>query len=97
MNQPLIQLMEPVLFNGFEVRFCAYGFGWGYRSFAISYKAFDESHESGMMTREQICVAFRLARQQIMQAVLQHDLNCYQGQLIWLSLATQPLDALSRA
>jgi hypothetical protein len=86
MNEPMIWITVPDLSQGFTVRFSAYGFGWGYRAFAVSYEAVCESLGAGDTTEEQIRLAFQLGKRQILQAVLQHESLSYQGQRISLSL-----------
>jgi hypothetical protein len=92
MNEPLIWMTVPVLSNDSAVWFAAYGFGWGYRSFAISYEAVCESFGAADTTDAQIRLAFQLANRHILRAVQQYGLLPYKGQRIRLSL-----DGLSRS
>jgi hypothetical protein len=91
MNEPLIWMTGPVLLNDSAVWFAAYGFGWGYRSFAISYEAVCDSLGAADTTDAQIRLAFQLGRRHILQAVQQYGSLPYEGQRIRLSL-----DGLSR-
>lgn len=91
MKQPMILITEPALSHESAVWFSAYGFGWGYRSFAISYEAIRESLGAGDTTDEQIYLAFQLGQRQIIKAVLQNASPCYRGQRISLSLKTPAL------
>ncbi|KAA1014303.1 hypothetical protein FVF58_05385 [Paraburkholderia panacisoli] len=86
MNQPMIWITAPDLSQGSTVRFSAYGFGWGYRAFSVSYEAVCESLGAADSTEEQIRLAFQLGKRQILRAVLQHESLPYQGQRIALSL-----------
>jgi hypothetical protein len=89
MNQPVIWITAPDLSDGSTVRFSAYGFGWGYRAFAVSYEAVCESLGAGDTTEEQIRLAFQLGKRQILQAVLQHETLSYKGQRISLLLESR--------
>ncbi|HTR05497.1 MAG TPA: hypothetical protein VMJ11_02290 [Paraburkholderia sp.] len=86
MNEPLIGMTEPVLSNDSAVWFAAYGFGWGYRSFAISYEALRDSLGAADTTDAQIRLAFQLGKRHILQAVQQYGSLPYEGQRIRLSL-----------
>jgi hypothetical protein len=85
MNQPMIWITAPDLSDGSTVWFSAYGFGWGYRAFAVSYEVICESLGAGDTTEEQVRLAFQLGKRQILQAVLQHESLSYKGQRITLS------------
>lgn len=86
MNQPVIWITAPDLSQGSTVRFSAYGFGWGYRAFAVSYEAVCESLGARDITEEQIRLAFQLGKRQILRAVLQAESFPYHGQRLSLSL-----------
>jgi hypothetical protein len=86
MNQPMIWITAPDLSQRATVRFSAYGFGWGYRAFSVSYEAVCESLGAGDTTEEQIRLAFQLGKRQILRAVLQHESIPYRGQRISLCL-----------
>ncbi|APR39304.1 hypothetical protein BTO02_28810 [Paraburkholderia sp. SOS3] len=67
--------------------FTAYGFGWGYRAFAVPYQVMAEAPDADAADEEQIRLAFESVRADILQAVLRHALSPYSGQRISLSLA----------
>ena len=81
MNQPMIWITAPDLSQAATVRFSAYGFGWGYRAFEVSYEAACESLGAGDTTEEQIRLAFQLGK-----PVLRHGSLPYHGQRISLFL-----------
>jgi len=85
MSQPLVWITSPVL-HGNTVWFTAYGFGWGYRAFAVPYQVILEPLDADDVRDEQIRLAFESGRSDILQAVLQHQLSPYGGERIWLSL-----------
>jgi hypothetical protein len=93
MNQLVIWMTEPTLTNESSVWFSAYGFGWGFRAFALSYEALCESLGAGDTSDQQINLAFQLGRRRILQAVQQHEWLPYQGDRIWISLAESPADS----
>lgn len=97
MNQPTIWITAPFLVAGSAVYFSAYGFGWGYRAFAISYEAVYESLGARNTTDEQVHVAFQLGKRQIIDAVLRHESPPYDGQRILLSLENSPRSTASEA
>ncbi|HXZ06791.1 MAG TPA: hypothetical protein VEI25_01915 [Paraburkholderia sp.] len=86
MNQRTISISAPLLVAGSAVYFSAYGFGWGYRAFAISYEAVHESLGARNTSDEQIRLAFQLSRRQIIDAVLRYESPAYEGQRFLLSL-----------
>ncbi|XUW89972.1 hypothetical protein OH764_08005 [Burkholderia sp. M6-3] len=86
MKEPLILMTVPVLSNDCAVWFAAYGFGWGYRAFAISYEAVVDSLGAADATDAQIRLAFQLGRRHILRAVQQYGSIPYEGQRIRLSL-----------
>jgi hypothetical protein len=85
MSQPLVSITSPVL-RGTTVWFTAYGFGWGYRAFAVPYQAIQEALDPDDIGDEQIRLAFESGRSDILQAVLQYELSPYDGERIRLSL-----------
>ncbi|WP_321939884.1 hypothetical protein [Paraburkholderia sp. J8-2] len=86
MNQPSIWITPPVLTHGTDVWFSAYGFGWGYRAFSISYESVCTALGAADLTEEQIRLAFQLGKQTLLRAILQNDFQLYGGQRIWLPL-----------
>lgn len=86
MNEPLIWTTEPILSNASAVWFAAYGFGWGYRAFAISYDAVCGSLGAANTTDTQIHLAFQLGQRRILRAVRQYGSLPHEGGRIWLTL-----------
>ncbi|SOE86938.1 hypothetical protein SAMN05446935_7469 [Burkholderia sp. YR290] len=86
MNEPLIWMTVPVLSNESAVWFAAYGFGWGYRAFAISYDAVCDSLGAADTTDAEIRLAFSVRKATILQAVQRYGSLPYEGQRIRLSL-----------
>ena len=97
MNQPMIWITAPVLVAGSAVYFSAYGFGWGYRAFAISYEAVHETLGARNTTDEQVHVAFQLGKRQIIDAVLRLESPSYEGQRILLTLQSAPRSTASES
>lgn len=92
MNEPLIWITAPVLSDESAVWFAAYGFGWGYRAFAVSYEVVCDSLGAADVTHAQIRLAFQLGRRRILEAVQRYGSLPYEGQRIRISL-----DGLSRS
>jgi hypothetical protein len=88
-NEPLILMTLPVLSNDSAVWFSAYGFGWGYRAFAISYEAVCDSLGAADVTDAQIRLAFQLGRRHVLHAVQKYGALPYEGQRIRLALDGQ--------
>jgi hypothetical protein len=86
MDEPMIRIAAPVLHKEFAVWFAAYGFGWGYRAFAISYDTVCDSLGAADTTDAQIRLAFQLGTRQVLQAVQQYGASPYEGNRISLSL-----------
>lgn len=86
MDEPMIRIAAPVLHKEFAVWFAAYGVGWGYRAFAISYDTVCDSLGAADTTDAQIRLAFQLGTRQVLQAVQQYGASPYEGNRISLSL-----------
>jgi hypothetical protein len=71
------------------VWFSAYGFGWGYRAFALPYEAVREHLGAGDLTDQQIRLAFELGKRRILQVVEVCGEMSYEGQRVSL-----PVDKL---
>ncbi|ASW04404.1 hypothetical protein CJU94_40385 (plasmid) [Paraburkholderia aromaticivorans] len=84
MNQLSVQLTPPVLSQDSAVWFSAYGFGWGYRAFALPYEAVRERLGAGDTTDQQIRLAFELGKRRILQAVEPCGEMPYEGQRVSL-------------
>ncbi|WP_412530138.1 hypothetical protein [Burkholderia lata] len=82
MNVQPIQSTLLVLPNTATLRFSAYGFGWGYRSFSLPY-AFIREHLGAWDTSEQqIRLAFELNRLQILRVIVPCAEAPYRGEVI---------------
>jgi len=58
MNLPIVQFTAPVLCRDSAIWFSAYGFGWGYRAFAIPYDAMRACLGTEDLTDQQVRLAF---------------------------------------
>ena len=86
MNQPSICISAPVSSHRGEIWFSAYGFGWGYRAFAISYDDACESLGASDVTEEQIRLAFQSGEQTLLRAIRHNVSRPAEGKRIRLSL-----------
>ncbi len=86
MYRPSIWITPPLLVHGTDVWFSAYGFGWGYRAFAISLESVRTSLGAADSSDEQFRLAFQLGTQTLLRAIREHNFQPYAGERIWLAL-----------
>jgi len=84
MDQLTVQFTAPVLSRDALVLFSAYGFGWGYRAFAVPYEVVHERLGAGGMTDQQIRLAFELGKRRVLEAVESCGKLPYEGQRVSL-------------
>jgi hypothetical protein len=86
MDRPGTSLTSPILSPAAEVWFSAYGFGWGYCSFALPAEAICEKLGAANDTARQLMLAFELGKVRLLHAVDQKTLPAT-GERIELSAA----------
>ncbi|HEY3598680.1 MAG TPA: hypothetical protein VGL08_14360 [Paraburkholderia sp.] len=70
MDQPGTRFTAPILSVDSAVWFSAYGFGWGYRAFALPSKVTCESLGAADETPKQMLLAFELGKHRLLRAVV---------------------------
>ena len=68
--QPIRSTLLVLLPNTATLRFSAYGFGWGYRSFSLPYAIVREFLGASDTSEQQIRLAFELNRLQLLSAIV---------------------------
>lgn len=69
MEQPRLVITAPILFADSAVWFSAYGFGWGYRAFALPFEVVREGLGARNETAQQVRLAFELNKRRIVKAI----------------------------
>jgi hypothetical protein len=69
MNQPHIEISRPTVMGGQTVFFSAFGFGWGYCSFALPVEVICEVLGAANTSAKQLILAFELGKRRILHAV----------------------------
>lgn len=69
MNQSNIEISRPILLDGQTVLFSAFGFGWGYCSFALPVEVICEVLGAADTRAPQLALAFELGKRRIRSAV----------------------------
>ena len=87
MDQPRTFITAPILCADSAVWFSAYGFGWGYRAFALPFEVICEELGARDETVQQVRLAFKLNRRRILRAVQQCGAASATGERITLSVA----------
>jgi hypothetical protein len=85
-DHPHFDISRPILVDGSTLLFSAFGFGWGYCSFALPVKVICEEFGAANTSARQLALAFELGKQRIQRAVEQRAIFGH-GCLIWLSSA----------
>ncbi|WP_177207594.1 hypothetical protein [Burkholderia contaminans] len=80
--QPIRSTLLVLLPNTATLRFSAYGFGWGYRSFSLPYAIVREFLGASDTSEQQIRLAFELNRLQLLSAIVPCAETPYQGEVI---------------
>jgi hypothetical protein len=80
MKQPSIQMTAPLLSEDATVWFSVYGFGWGYRAFALPYETVCSRLGAGDTSDQQIRLAFELSKRLILDAVQRNSGQPYEGE-----------------
>lgn len=62
-------ITAPILFADSAVWFSAYGFGWGYRAFALPFEVVREGLGARNETAQQVRLAFELNKRRIVKAI----------------------------
>ncbi|SIT39981.1 conserved hypothetical protein [Paraburkholderia ribeironis] len=84
MDQPHIDISRPILVGSSTILFSAFGFGWGYCSFALPVKVICEELGAADTSARQLALAFELGKQRIQRAVQQRAIFGH-GRVIRLS------------
>jgi hypothetical protein len=71
MRQAGIQVTRPILHDDASVWFSVFGFGWGYRAYAVSVDTVCKELGAANTTPGQIGIAFELGKQKILRAIEQ--------------------------
>jgi hypothetical protein len=87
MDQPHTDITAPILYADSAVWFSAYGFGWGYRAFALPFEVVCEELGARNQTEQQVRLAFELNKRRILGAVQQYEEAPATGERITLSVA----------
>ena len=70
MDQP-INLTSPTFISDSTIWFSAYGFGWGYRAFALPAHAVREKLGAADESAKQLALAFELGKRRILRTIEQ--------------------------
>jgi hypothetical protein len=89
MDQPHIEITAPILCTASAVWFSAYGFGWGYRAFALPFDVVCEELGARDETEQQVRLAFELSKRRILGAVQQYEAAPTTGERITLSVSAR--------
>lgn len=84
MNQPDVGITRPILSDDAAVWFSAYGFGWGYRAFAIPFEVVCAELGATDPVPRQVLIAFELGKRRILQTIDQQPPS-YTGERVTLS------------
>jgi hypothetical protein len=88
MDQPRTVITAPILCaDSAAVWFSAYGFGWGYRAFALPFEVVCEELGARNETVQQVRLAFELNKRRILRTVQQYGAASPTGERITLSVA----------
>ena len=87
MDQPHTFMTAPILCGDSTVWFSAYGFGWGYCAFALSFEVVCEELGARYETVQQVRLAFELNKRRILRTVQQCGAASATGERITLSVA----------
>jgi hypothetical protein len=87
MDQPRTVITDPILCADSAVWFSAYGFGWGYRAFALPFEVVCEELGARNETVQQVRLAFELNKRRILRTVQQYGAASATGERITLSVA----------
>jgi hypothetical protein len=85
MHKTRVTITAPILSRDAVVRFSAYGFGWGYRAFALPYEAVCKQLGARDESEQQITLAFELGRLRILRGIEKFATLSYEGQRFTLS------------
>jgi hypothetical protein len=86
MDQPSTIITDPILCAD-SVWFSAYGFGWGYRAFALPFEVVCEELGARNETLQQVRLAFELNKHRIRRIVQHYAAASATGERITLSVA----------
>jgi hypothetical protein len=86
MDQPRTVMTAPILCADSAVWFSAYGFGWGYRAFALPFEVVCEELGARNETVQQVRLAFELNKRRILRTVQQYGAASATGERITLSV-----------
>ncbi|MFD1554941.1 hypothetical protein ACFSHT_04750 [Paraburkholderia silviterrae] len=86
MDQPRTVITDPILFADSAVWFSAYGFGWGYRAFALPFEVVCEELGARNETVQQVRLAFELNKRRLLTTVQQYRAASATGERITLSV-----------
>jgi hypothetical protein len=84
MDQSRTVISAPILCAD-SVWFSAYGFGWGYRAFALPFEVVCKELGARNETVQQVRLAFELNKRRILRTVQQHGAASTTGERITLS------------
>ncbi|WP_199731124.1 hypothetical protein [Paraburkholderia sp. RAU2J] len=87
MDQPRTVITAPIHCADSAVWFSAFGFGWGYRAFALPFEVVCEELGARNETAHQVRLAFELNKRRILRAVQQYGAASATGERITLSVA----------
>lgn len=69
-DQPVkVAISRPILSDDMVVWFSAYGFGWGYRAFALPFEVVCQKFGAASPTPKQVLLAFELGKWRILQLI----------------------------
>ncbi|WP_429574113.1 hypothetical protein [Paraburkholderia sp. UCT70] len=87
MDQQRTVITAPILCADSAVWFSAYGFGWGYRAFALPFEVVCEELGARNETVQQVRLAFELNKRRILRTVQQYGAASATGERITLTVA----------
>jgi hypothetical protein len=87
MDQPRTDITAPILCSAAAVWFSVYGFGWGYRAFALPFDIVCKELGARNETEQQVRLAFELSKRRILGAVQQYETAPATGERITLSVS----------
>jgi hypothetical protein len=84
MTESPLHMTAPLLSRNAAVWFSVYGFGWGYRAYALPHDAVCARLGANDTSEHQIRVAFELGKWRILRAVEPSTVTPYDGERIAL-------------
>ncbi|WP_167368832.1 hypothetical protein [Paraburkholderia tuberum] len=87
MDQQRTVIAAPIFYADSAVWFSAYGFGWGYRAFALPSEVVCEELGPRNETVQQVRLAFELNKRRILRSVQRYGASSATGERITRSVA----------